>query len=265
MPALVPVVDAIDKVPEPLRTFYEQKDGKFHLVLDGAPAGFVPSADLATANGKVVEFRDNNVKLLKEVEELRPLKTKFDGLDPEAARAALAKLTELEKKGIKGGDDVAAQIQAAVTAAVKPLQEQVAQTTKAAEDAQKRADESVFHSRISEKFLKAGGKAKAIDLVLGKAKDVFVVEGGEVKSRPNKFSTVHPGNPLDVDEWLLDVAKDYDFAFEPSSGGGAPGAKPGAAGGRADQVVLKDPTPAQLGEHAKAISQGKMRVEYSTP
>lgn len=264
MAALVPVVDSLDKVPEAARSFYEQKDGKYHLSLEGAPAGFVSAADLATANGRVVEFRDKNIALMQEVEPLRGLKTKFDGIDPEAAKTALAKVADLEKKGIKGGDDITAAVTSAVEAAVKPLKDQLLTTQQTLNDEKKRADEGTLRSSVAERFLKSGGKAKALDFIVGQAKSVFTVENGVVKAAANKFSTERPGEPLSLDEWVAAQVQENDFAFEPSKGSGAPPQGPGGSGGSGDnRKVIKDPTPQQLGEHAADVKAGKTRFEYT--
>lgn len=267
--ALSPIVDTLEQVPEPLRAFYVAKDGKYVLDLAGPPPGFVPAADLATANGKVVEFRDNNVRLMKEVEELRPLRTqieKFAGIDPDAAKAAIAKVGTLSAAGVQKPDDIAAMIKAAVDAANKPLADALAASNQATLAAQKRADDATMRETVIARFVKAGGKAKASDFTIGKAMEVFEVKDGKVVAKPNQFSAEKPGNPLDVDEWLLQHAREYDFAYEPSRGGGAtpaPGGPSGSLGLKPGQTVLKDPTPQQLGENAAAISKGTVRVEYS--
>lgn len=265
MPALAPVVDSLDTVPEPARGFYEAKDGKFVLSLNGTPAGYVPAAEHAATLGKVVEFRDNNIRLTQEVTELRPLKTQFEGIDPTAAREALTKVADLGKKGVKGADDVAALVAASVEAAIKPLKDQLQTQTQQTEAERKRADESVLRSSVTEKFLKAGGKAKAVDYILNAAKEAFTVESGTVKALSTKFSTERPGEPLGMDEWLTSMAREHDFAFEGSTGSGAApvsGVR-GTSTVRAGQTILKDPTPQELGAHSKDIAQGKMRVEYS--
>lgn len=267
MPNLIATVDTLDAVPEAARTFYVQRDGKFHLQLEGAPAGFVPAADLATANGKVVEFRDNNILLKKQVDELLPLKTQFEGLDPVAAKAALARVVELEKKGFKPGDDITELMKQAVETAVNPLRESIkaAQADTLAE--RKRADDSVLRSRIGEEFIKAGGKGKALDYIVERAREVFTVDGGVLKALPSKFSAANPANPLGVPEWLATAAQEHDFAFEPSGGGNAGGsgrATGSATAARPGQTVLKNPTAAQLGEHSADIAKGKVRVEYTT-
>jgi hypothetical protein len=262
MPALAPTVNTLQEVPEPLRQFYVEKDGKFHVDLSGPPTGFVPSADLATANGKVVEFRDNNVKLLQEIEPLRKLKTDLGDLDITVAKTAVTELKTLKEKGVSKPDDITAMMKSVAEQTAKPLQDALALLTTTAKADRERADEATFRTAIGEKFTKAGGLPKALDYIINEAKSVFKVDNGKVAALPNKFSTVTPGNPLEIDEWLTSAAKEHDFAFKPSQGGGAPPAGGGGAPHRAGQTVLRNPTPQQLGDASKDISTGKVRVEY---
>lgn len=262
MAGLAPVVDSLDKVPEGARTFYEQKDGKYHLNLDGTPTGFVPAADLAAANGRVVEFRDKNVALMQEVEPLRKLKTDVGDLDINAARVALTKVGELEKKGVKGADDLTAAITAAAEAAVKPVREALAAAQQESLDRAKKLEEKEFNESITKAFIDAGGKPSAAAFVVNEARGSFEVKDGKVVAKSTKFSAVTAGAPLPVSEWLTDFAKSHDYVFEPSGGAGARKVD-GASTLKPGQTVLKDPTPQQLGEHAKDIASGKMKVEYS--
>lgn len=264
MPALAPVVDTLDTVPEAARGFYEAKDGKFHISLSGAPSGFVAASELATANGKVVEFRDKNIALLQEVGVLKPLKDQFEGIDPVAAKDALAKVAALGKKGVKDVDDITTLVQSALSAALAPLQKELADGKVATAAERARADKSVLRSSIGEEFVKAGGKAKAMDYIVEKAAAAFEVVDGIVKAQANKFSAEKPGEALSITEWLASAAKDHDFAFEPSGGGGA-NPKPGSGnvGLKAGQTILLDPTPRQLGENSKDIALGKVKVQYS--
>jgi hypothetical protein len=265
MAALPPVVESLDKVAEPLRTFYEQKDGKFVLLLDGPPQGFVTAADHAVQLGKVVEFRDNNVKLMKEVEDLRPLKTKIGDLDVDAARKALTEVEELKKKGVQKPDDITALITQAVNAAVTPLKDQITASTASLAAERKRADDQTLRSTVGEHFNKVGGIPSALDFIVSKATDAFEVRDGKVVAKTNKFSSVKPGDPLTVEEWFGGVMKESDFAFKPSTGTGSDPLRRGTgdSGLKPGQTELRDPTPQQLGEYSKDILAGKVKVVFS--
>jgi len=265
MAALAPTIDKLEDVAEPARQFYKSDgSGKFVVDLTGAPTGFVSAADLAAANARVVEFRDNNITLKRTVDELTPLKDKLAGVDIDAAKAALVQVEELKKKGITKPEDIATAITTAVNAAVAPLTQQITSITTTAQEAQKRADAGTMRSTIQETFTKAGGVPEALDFVINKAAGVFIVEGGNVKAAANQFSVDKPGEPLSITEWMTKLTKDASFAFKGSGGGGA-NPLPAGGGGPirpAGQLVIKNPTPQQLGEHAADIRAGKMRVEY---
>lgn len=267
MPALPPVVDRIEDVPEPARTFYVQKDGKFHVDLSGAPVGFVPQTELQAANAKVIEFRDNNIALNKKVSELEPQVAKFTGIDPEAAKAAIAAQKALQDKGVKSADDISTIVQTAVNAAVQPLQEQITSFKSTAEAEKKKSEDLLLRGTLGEKFIKAGGEPNALNFIVNEARGVFVVDNETIKAAAGQYSTDRPGEPLTIDEWLTRETKQNSFAFKPSGGGGGVGnPKPGETGGvtlRPGQTILKDPTPAELGAASKDILAGKVKVVYT--
>lgn len=256
------VIASLSEVPETLHSEYESKDGKFVLKLEGD----IPA--VAAANAKVVEFRDKNVDLLKEVERLRPIASQFEGIDPTAAKDAIAKVKALGSKGINDINDFETRVRTTVDELVKPLREQVQQSANETAAERKRADEFLFRTAIADKFVKAGGKANAVDFVVGLAKDDFEVKETQVVAKQGKFSTEKPGDPINLDEWLTTkIQKDHDYVFEPSKGGGAP-PRPGGTGGvpskvKPGQTVIKNPTPQELGHYSADIAAGKVKVEYS--
>jgi len=265
MAQLAPVVDKLEDVPEPVRAFYVQKDGKFHVDLSGTPAGFASASDLAAANARLIEFRDTNVNLLKEVEPLRKIKEALGDVDPATAKSTAAELAALKASGVAKPGDIATQIQAAVQAAMEPVVKENAALKSSWQADRERADAGTLRTAIGEHFTKAGGVADALDFVLGRAKGIFVVENGVAKTAPNVFSADKPGEPLSISEWMAKMVKESSFAFKPSTGGGASPQSPGGGAGavKPGQIVLIDPTPQQLGEHAKDIAAGKMVVRHS--
>jgi hypothetical protein len=258
-------IDSLEAVPEALRSEYEEKDGKFFLKMEGdIPAVVEATKRLTESNSKVIEFRDTNIALLKEVEGLRPLKTQFEGIDPVKAKEAIAKVAALDKKGIKSEEDIDVRVKATVDELLKPLRDQLASSAAETAAERTRANELFMKNDIGEKFTKLGGKPKATEFVLGLAKDVFEVKDGAVVAKSGKFNPDKPGELHTPDSWLATIAKDYDFVIEPSKGGGAPAVKgtDGASVLKPGQTILKNPTPQQLGEHAKDIAAGKIKVVH---
>jgi hypothetical protein len=237
--ALDSSVSDLTQVPEAFRPLYVQKDGKFLLDVRGDLPGYVPAALHAEALGREVEKRDNNIKLLKALgvesldaglqratmlaaltpERLAAMKD----LDPIAAKAAMDRVAALEAKGVKTGEDVQIQIKAALDAALTPLRDELAGERKARAEAQERADKALLRQSVGDTYLKAGGKASALDFIIGEASKAFHVQDNAVKALDNQFSAEKPGQPLGIDEWLTIATKKFDFAFETSKGGGAIG------------------------------------------
>jgi len=264
------VVDAIETVAEPLRSEYEARDGKFYLKVEGDnPALTAANLALGAANIKVVEFRDKNIELLKEVDTLRPIKAKFEGIDPEEAKAAIAKVVALGKKGIKGEEDIDIRVKAALDEQLKPYNETLTQMRQRVEKSEAdaladrhRADEYLFQTQIADRFIKVGGKAKATDFIVGLAKETFEIKDKVLTTKSGKFNPEKPGELISIEDWLTSTLKEHDYTVEPSKGGGAPTVK--SAGGatlKAGQTLLKNPTPQELGQFASEIAAGKIKVE----
>ncbi len=103
-------VDAIETVPEPFRGEYVEKDGKFHLALNGLEKTYVPRDALTRANNEAAQRRHalsawETAVAGKTVEEVQTLIADFDsgkfnkGKTKEEFDAALAQhKTAAEKK-----------------------------------------------------------------------------------------------------------------------------------------------------------------------
>lgn len=72
--------DSLEDVPEDVRQYYVESDGAYELDVDGV----VPKA-------KLDEFRDNNIRLKKELE-------RMEGVDPERYQALLAEQKKRERE-----------------------------------------------------------------------------------------------------------------------------------------------------------------------
>lgn len=228
------VIDRLEDVAETLRGEYEPHEGKFRLKLEGDPVGFAPAA-------KVAEFRATNVALLQALgartpEEglqkaglfagLTPEKLEaMKDLDPVAAKAAMARLTALEARGVSKADDVKAMLEAALA----PVNAKLAAAEERERSAQARADEAVFSQAVSDRFSKAKGRAGAVGFIVDQAKRAgFKVEGGQIVPPAGKFDA--SGAPIGLDSWMASAVQEFDFAFEPSQGAGAGASAPGSPG-----------------------------------
>lgn len=242
MAKLKQTLDDIHEVIGPLRDFYaKSEDGKFHLSVDGE-------------SSKLAAFRDKNIALMKEAVQL---KTKYEGIDPDAT---LVKLTEAEAKlaafdGVDPAEYRLLKARPDVTKRAAELEADLA-TEKAAHAA------TQFKNTTTVEFLKAGGRESAVDYMVTEAAKVFAVDG-----TTKEFSKENPGVPLTVAEWMTQQFTTSNFAFNPSRGGGAGPTQTGGVhrlGAHSGKNELRNPTPQQLGAHASDIAKGKLKVVYTT-
>ena len=189
---------------------------------------------------KLAEFRENNTRLMKEIDEL---KAKYQGIDPTAVLADRARLAEFEKdKPHERATALAAELA----------------TEKAAHaDTRQRADGALIENKIADAFSRAGGRPQARTFIVAQAAGMFTVEKGELKG--TKHSPTRPGESMTLDEWITLQSRENAFAFFSSGGGGAD-PKPGGAlfAGK----LLRNPTPQDLGRYAKELASGEMKVSY---
>src|SRR5262245_10743705 len=246
----------LDALPEAQRGLYTDKDGKSLLDIDG---GFVSPSDHQALKTQLGEFRDNNRTLHGELEQLRPLKAKYEGIDPEEYKTLKAELEKLKGKGVGKADDLQATIDAAVEKSNKPLREKLEASEKAALAAQQAADRARFRELFTGEATKAGVRTSALDLVLPQAETSFELKDGAIVPRAGAKHPSEPHKDLTTADWLQHLAKTKDYLFEPSTGGGATGNGHGS-GGRPHAKQLINLTRLEMGRHAKEIAKGEMIV-----
>lgn len=261
-------IAVLDEVVEAYRGEYELRNGKYHLKMEGD----IPNAtELAESKGKIIEFRDHNIQLLKgiatlagvsEAKDIEPLKTKFaqyEGINLEEYKKMKDQLEEIRKKGVTKGEDVAEIVREQIGIAVDPLRKELETEKAARAEAQKRADNAMLRETIGGKAVKIGAKPNALGFLIGQAEESFIVKDDNVIARDTKFSSKNPGQLLEVDEWLEQAIKDYDFAFAASQGGDPP--PTGSKGGpRPGVKQLVNPTPQELGKFSKEIAKGEIQI-----
>lgn len=216
MTSLKAVVEDIHTVPVALREFYTEQDGKFALAVDG----LVPKT-------KLDEFRSNNIALVQERDALRQ---KFDGIDPEKARALLAKAqAEQDKKLIDAGkvEELLAQ---RVEAMRKDFETQLNGETDKSQKLQSQLETLLIDGEILDAAAKAGIRPSAIEDVLLRGRAMFrLVDGKAVPMSHDEVVYGKQGEPMSMAEWLAGLALSAPHLFEPNRGGGAMGGTFGPA------------------------------------
>ena len=264
---LKPVLDSLDQVTEDLRQHYVSEGEKFVLQMDGDPHGFVARDTHVEQVIKVAEFRDNNVKLKADLEAHETALKKLDAykdLDPDAARAALTKVAELQKKGVSKASDVDDAVKSALqsfkTSELDPLRQLLTDEKTARQAADLKVSQAALKNEVLTQFKAAGGQDAAIDFVVSRASEIFEITGDQLAAKQGIYSTDNPGEPLSLGEWMTKQTREIGFAFGSSNGGGAHNTDGNTGGIPAGVKELRNPTAHQLGEYAKEIRSGKMMI-----
>lgn len=249
--ALKPVVANLDGVPEAFRSEYVEKPGVgFVLALDGE----LP--EVGEYKGKVVEFRDNNIRLVKELDGLKTKLAAFDGVDPAKYREVTARIAELEKQGVGRGEDVNALVARQVKAATEPLLAELTQIRTDKETAKRELAQKTVEGSLRDVAGKVGVNEKAVADFIRRGLDVFNLEGKAVDGDQPIFSRKHPSQPLSMEEWALELQGEAPHLFTPSSGGGARGGE----GGRTSGQRLISSDPLEVGRNLEDVASGKVGV-----
>lgn len=238
MAKLQVLLKTLDDVPEALKGYYVQTGDEFVLDSD--------------ANTRVTEFRDNNIALMKERDDL---KTQFAGIDPVAVQATQAELDALKAKGKgdKGGDPE-------FSTKLEDLERRLKDTQGKLEE----TDRALIQTKISDELGKAATAAKVrSDLredVVRLAKGEWELEEGQPVRKVNgqvALSKKRPGENQNMGEYFEELLQAKPIYAEPSGGGGGQGGKGGAAAG----VKIIENKPELLGQYAEQIASGEVVVD----
>lgn len=215
-------LDSLDGVDESIAKLYEKgEDGKFHLYVEG----LVPKS-------KLDEFRDTNVRLLKDME-------KFKDVDPTKYRELLLEHQKIqEKEWIEAGelDKVVNQRVATMRAEFETKENEY---KKSNESMSRQLESLLIDNEVRAAATKLGVRPTAVDDVLLRAKTIYSIKDGVVTPKNSKGEVLYGKDgttPMPITEWVDSLKKSADHLFVPSNGGGAPGSGSITPGGGANMT-----------------------------
>ena len=201
-----------NEIPEGAAPFYEERDGSWHLSVEGM-----------VHKAKLEEFRTNNIELARERDDLRQ---KLEGIDLDEYRDLKSRADDIKAEKLLKKGDVDALI-AERTGEMKREHE------KALKKLQQTADEataSLSRVMIDQALVAAGSKhhvrPEAIEDLAARGRGVFRLEDGAPRAYGQDGKPIYDGNaePLTIDQYVEQLARKAPHLFEPSTGtGGALG------------------------------------------
>lgn len=221
--ALKHKIAQLTDVAEAIRSLYEPgQDGAFYLQVEG----MVPKAH-------VDEFRENNIKLARERDDLV---AKYKDIDP-------AKYLEYKAAAEK----TPAAIDEAVKARLAQLQQEHASVLQAKDQellkTKTTLDSVLIDGSLKSEAAKAGVLPTALDDVVLRGRTTFKNENGQViayNDRGEKLYDKDGVTPLSVGGWIKGLKQNAPHLFAGMQGGGGNGSGKGPGG-----IDMSKATPTQ--------------------
>ena len=231
------VIAKLEEVAEGLRDLYKMGgDGKYHLETE----------EDADAKARLAEFRENNIKLMKERDELEG---KLKGLgDPKEIEAMRKKIQAIDDKQLLAAGEIDKLVEQKTERMKADYENRIQALEKVIEqnktDLAKTTDHLssvLIDSEITRAVTATGIPRKgALQDLLARGKRVFkLVEG---KPTPMEGDKVLYGKdakaPLTFDEWAAIQLELSPYLFEASAGGGSAGGAGGKKIGESEKEAL---------------------------
>ena len=212
-----------EEVPAELANLYVEREGAFVLDAEGV-----------VEKAKLDEFRNTNIALAKERDEL---KQRFDGIDPDEVRklAEEKRKLELQAQGHKPEE-----LDRLVGERIKGLKadwdKQLSAVTGERDSLTSRLTAIQIDQGVLTVATKRGLRPTAIPDITSRARLVFKLVNGAPRAFENDGTTVRYGKdgvtPMTLEEWVDAQVSDAPHLFESNAGGGAAGNASGGSGNR---------------------------------
>ena len=202
---------------------------------------WVLDADGVVEKSKLDEFRNTNLALIKERDEL---KQRFDGIDPDEVRklAEEKRKLELQAQGHKP-EELDRLVGERVRGLKADWDKQLAAVTGERDSLTSRLTAIQIDQGIITAATKRGLRPTAIPDITARARIVFKLVNGAPRAFENDGQTVRYGKdgvtPMTLEEWVDAQVADAPHLFESNAGGGAAGN--GAGGAAGSQRSVKNP------------------------
>jgi hypothetical protein len=209
-----------DEIPAEITNLYVERDGAFVLDAEGV-----------VEKSKLDEFRNTNVTLLKERDEL---KKRFEGIDPDAVRQLAAEKQRLEEEQRLKDGKFQEVLDARLKTARTEWEKQFTTVTSERDTLNNRLTAIQIDQAVVTEATKRGLRASAIPDITSRARMTFKLMNGI----PQAFDgeTVRAGKDgvtaMTLAEWVDALVSDAPHLFESNAGSGAAGSGSGGAGNR---------------------------------
>lgn len=222
------IFETLDKVPEGLRDIAKEVEGGVSINV--------------VAKSKLDEFRENNITLSTERDQLKERVAKFEpiiGENPEDFVSELEALRQTAQQVADGKLKASGDIEREVANRVASMKEDytrqlqnAANETSAwknkAGESDKRYRNSLIERAVTDAVLnpESGVEARALPDIISRATKIFVVDEHDAVIPKDGEATIYGSDgatPMTMNEWVEGLKDKAPYFFKNSSGGGAAG------------------------------------------
>ena len=221
------------EIPAEQASLYVERDGAWLLDAEGV-----------VEKSKLDEFRNTNVSLLKERDDLAK---KFEGIDPAEVRKLGEEKQRLEllAQGHKP-EEVEKIIDKRLKTARVEWEKQFSAVTSERDALHGRLTAIQIDQAVVNEATKRGLRPTAIPDITARARATFKLSNGVPQAFDADGQTVRLGKdgvtPMNLAEWLDALVSDAPHLFESNAGGGAAGNASGGSGNRSGKNPFRKET-----------------------
>jgi len=229
-----------EQVPAEHAGLYVERDGAFVLDAEGMVDPASVEELRRASKARLEEFRNSNVALAKERDEL---KARYEGIDPEEFRRLAEEKRQLEEaQQVKAGE-LDKVVENRIKGIKADYDKQLGGVTAERDALNLRLTAIQIDQGVITAATKRGLRPTALPDITARARLVFKLVNGVPQAFEADGRTVRYGRdgvtPMTLEEWVDAQVSDAPHLFESNAGGGAAGNGGGAAGG--SQRSVKNP------------------------
>ena len=218
-----------EEIPAQHASLYVERDG-----------GWVLDAEGVVEKSKLDEFRNTNVALLKERDEL---KQRFDGIDPVEVRKLAEQKRKLEEEQQLKAGELDKVIESRLKTAKAEWDKQFTAVTTERDALNARLTAIQIDQGVITVATKRGLRPTALPDITARARAVFKLVNGVPQAFEADGQTARMGKdgftPMTLEEWVDVQVSEAPHLFESNAGGGAAGNASG--GGATTRAAVKNP------------------------
>lgn len=197
-----------DEIPSGQADFYEERDGAWHLSVEG----MVPRA-------KLEEFRTNNIELTRERDDL---KKKYEGVDADEYRELKGRADDIRNEKLLKKGEVDQLIEQRTGEMKRQHEAEIAKARKEAEEANSKLSTVMIDQALVAAGTKFHVRTEALEDLQYRGRTVFRLENGEPVAYGQDGKPMYDANadPIKIEQWVESLAKKAPHLFQESSGTG---------------------------------------------